>query len=181
MDTCVYICGYIHVFLFASGLLIAFILPELVQLASGHFTIRFNMWLLCTLYKPALFPSPSSSAKRVPCVLGPSSLSLLSLYHPILLRMMCFHLFLSSPLTFSFFPAYFEQSCLSKVKCGYRTAITCRAFFLFLILFFCRFLFFVLPLSGGPWGGGAVVHTHAQAHTHTAPHTQTRESYRLGQ
>lgn len=49
MDTCAYMCVYIRVFLFASGLLIAFILPELVQLASGHFTFCFNMWLLCTL------------------------------------------------------------------------------------------------------------------------------------
>lgn len=53
----------------------------------------------CALHRRGLFPSLSNSAQAVPWVLGSSSLSLLSLNHPLLLLMMCFHLSVSSPLT----------------------------------------------------------------------------------
>ena len=94
-------CGYISPCLFASGFLVPFIVPQLVVWASGiPSTFCFNVLLLLTLHRPPLLPSRCCSARRLPRVLGPSSLSLLSLYNLILLLMMCFHLALSGPCWF---------------------------------------------------------------------------------
>ena len=91
-------------------------------------------FLLYALHRPALFPRLTGSAQRVSWVLGPSFLSLLTLYRHILLLKMRFplcSLLHSPPPSLSLISVDLEQSCLSKDECGYEIVIRCRIFFSF--------------------------------------------------
>lgn len=136
-ETCICVSVCVH-----QGFL--YLLLYLSQLCGPRGTPSLSALMCdcCALHRPVLFSSLSGSAQRVPWVLGPSTLSLLSPYYLILLHMMCSHLSLSLSLVFSthpfsLLPVELEQSCLSKNECGYRIVMRCR-----IIIFFLSLVFF---------------------------------------
>lgn len=99
-----------------------------------------DCWLLlCALRRPVLFPKLNGSAQRVPWLLGHSSLWLLSLYHPILLLMICFCLSLHSP---SFFSLLIWNRAVNQktIVCIKQNEMQDFLFFFFSV-FFVFFLF----------------------------------------
>lgn len=98
----------------------------------------------CALHKRGLFPSLSNSAQAVPWVLGSSSLSLLSLNHPLLLLMMCFHLSVSSPLTLPpSSPCWFITANYQRWICLWNRN---KSKDIFIYFFFFGFVFFFIYL-----------------------------------
>lgn len=137
-------CGYIKPCLFASGFLVPFIVPQLVVWASGiPSTFCFNVLLLLTLHRPPLLPVGAALHEDSHgCLALP--LCHFSLYTISSFCLWCVSISLSlvhSP-SLPHLPADLEQSCLSKVECGYRIEMRRGTIFIYLFVYFFGFVGF---------------------------------------